>query len=89
MTKSTPLSYNNKVWPILEYFSCRSEEKDVLLNKLKYNGMTVMAIGQMKDYVTNGSFIKGQLIRLNELNDDSHIANAIYEEVNKGFYEGE
>lgn len=89
MTKSTPLSYNNKVWPILEYFSCTDTEKEVLRNKLKYDGMTIMAIGQIKDYVDNGSFVKGKMIRFNDLGDDSHIANAIYEEVQKGFYEGE
>lgn len=89
MTKSTPLSYNNKVWPILEYFSCTDTEKEVLKNKIKYNGMTVMAIGEINDYVTNGSYVKGKMIRFNELSDDSHIANAIYEEVDKGFYEGD
>jgi hypothetical protein len=88
MTKSTPLSFNNKVWPILEYFSCRPEEKEVLENKIRYNGMTVMAIGALKDYTINGGFLQGKMIRLNDLNDDSHIANAIYEEVAKGFYEG-
>ena len=89
MTKSTPLSYNNKVWPILEYFSCTDREKEVLRNKIKYNGMTIMAIGTLVDYSAAGSYLKGQMIRLNDLNDDSHVANAIYEEVNKGFYEGE
>ena len=89
MTKSTPLSYNNKVWPILEYFSCTETEKEVLANKIKYDGMTVMAIGTLTDYINTGTYMKGKMIRLNELNDDSHIANAIYEEVAKGFYEGE
>ena len=51
--------------------------------------MTVMAIGKLSDYATTGGYLKGQMIRLSDLNDDSHIANAIYEEVSKGFYEGE
>lgn len=89
MTKSTPLSYNNKVWPILEYFSCTETEKEVLKNKMKYDGMTIMAIGQLKDYITDSCRLKGKMIRLENLGDDSHIANAIYEEVDKGFYEGE
>lgn len=86
MTKSTPLSYNNKVWPILEYFSCTDREKEVLKTKIKYDGMRVMAIGTLTDYMNPGSFLKGKMIRLENLNDDSHIANAIYEEVEKGFY---
>ena len=89
MTKSTPLAYNNKVWPILEYFSCTEEEKTVLRNKLRYDGMTIMAVGQLQEYATAGGRLKGKIIRLPELNDDSHISNAIYEEVAKGFYEGE
>ena len=89
MTKSTPLSYNNKVWPILEKFSCTDTEKEVLANKIKYDGMTIMAIGTLNDYVSIGGYLKGKMIRLQNLNDDSHIANAIYEEVEKGFYEGE
>ena len=51
--------------------------------------MTVMAIGKIKDYISEGSFVQGKMIRLNNLGDDSHIAQAIYEEVEKGFYEGE
>lgn len=89
MTKSTPLSYNNKVWPILEKFSCTDTEKEVLANKIKYDGMTIMAIGTLNDYSSIGGYLKGKMIRLQNLNDDSHIANAIYEEVDKGFYEGE
>lgn len=89
VTKSSPLSYNNKIWPILEYFTCTDEEKEALRNRIKYTGMTVMAIGTLKDYSAQGAYVKGQMIRINNLNDDSHIAQAIYEEVNKGFYEGE
>lgn len=89
ITKSTPLTYNNKVWPVLEHYTCTEEEKDVLRNKIKYDGMTVMAIGTLRSYLSEGTRLKGKLIRLNNLNDDSHIANAIYEEVDKGFYEGE
>ena len=89
MTKSTPLSYNNKIWPILEHFSCTDREKEILKNKLRYDGMTVMAIGTLNDYSNVGGYLKGKMIRLENLNDDSHIANAIYEEVEKGFYEGE
>lgn len=89
LTKSTPLSFNNKVWPILELFSCTDKEKEVLRNKIKYDGMTIMAVGTLVDYAVSGGYLKGKMIRLLDLNDDSHVAQAIYEEVNKGFYEGE
>lgn len=89
MTKSTPLSYNNKIWPILELFSCTKEEKDVLRKKLRFNGMTIMVVDNLIKYRTASGFLKGKMIRIEGLKDDSHIAQAIYEEVDKGFYEGE
>lgn len=48
-----------------------------------------MAIGTLNDYSSEKGFLKGKLIRLNDIEDDSHITQAIYEEVEKGFYEGE
>ncbi len=86
MSKSSPLSYNNKIWPILENFSCTDEEKEVLRNKLRYDGMTIMAIRTLADYFTAGGFIKGKLIRLPNIREDFHIAEALYQEVDKGFY---
>ena len=89
MTKSSPLSFNNKIWPILEQYSCTDTEKEVLKNKLKYDGMTIMAIGTLTDYSATGGYLKGKIIRLPNLRDDFHIADAIYQEVDKGFYTGE
>ena len=89
MTKSSPLSFNNKIWPLLEEFSCTDAEKEVLRDKLKYDGMTIMAIGKLQDYAVDGGYLKGKLIRLEGLKDDSHVADAIYQEVDKGFYKGE
>lgn len=90
ITKSTPLTYNNKIWPVLEFYSCTDKEKEVLRSKLKYDGMTVMAIGSLNEYsytdYADKTYIKGKLIRLDSLNDDFHIADAVYQEVNKGFF---
>ena len=89
VTKGSPLTYNNKVWPILELYSCTDEEKEVLAKKIKYDGMTIMAVGTLRGYSNPGAHLKGKMIRLENLDDDSHIAQAIYEEVDKGFYQGE
>ena len=89
ITKSTPLTYNNKVWPILEHYSCTDKEKEVLEQKIKYDGMTIMAIDTLRAYALDGCKLKGKLIRLENLKDDSHVADAIYQEVDKGFYKGE
>lgn len=86
ITKSTPLTYNNKVWPILEYYTCTNKEKELLEQKIKYDGMTIMAIDTLRAYASNDGKLKGKLIRLEGLKDDSHVADAIYQEVDKGFY---
>lgn len=90
ISKSSPLTYNNKVWPILEVFSCTPEEKEIVRNRIIFDGMNIGAIGTLSQYDTSDEidkvFVKGRLIRLEDIKDDFHIADAIYEEVNKGFY---
>ena len=90
ITKSSPLTYNNKVWPILEEFSCTDAEKEVIRNRIIYDGMNVMAIGKLADYDNSNEldkvFVKGQLIRLEDIKDDFHVADEVYKEVQKGFY---
>ena len=48
--------------------------------------MTIMAIDTLNAYASNGGKLKGKMIRLETLKDDSHVADAIYQEVDKGFY---
>lgn len=90
ISKSDPLTYNNKIWPILEEFSCTDIEKQLLRSKIEYNGMNIMAIGTIDTYCHSNDldkvFVKGQLIRLEDIVDDFHVADAIYQEVNKGIY---
>jgi hypothetical protein len=90
ITKSSPLTYNNKIWPILEEFGCTEQEKQVIENKIRYNSMNIMAIGTLNEYMTSSEidkvYVKGQLIRLETINDDFHVVDAIYQEVNKGFF---
>ena len=86
------LTNNNKIWPIIEVYNATSTEVELLKKKIEYNGMTIMAVGNIKDFYTttdfDNVFIKGQIIRIdsNELKDDFHIADAIYQEINKGVY---
>lgn len=86
LTKTTAFTYNNKIFPILEYYTCTEEEKQALRDKIKYNGMTIMRIGKIEDYLqVEQSYIKGQLIRL-QVDEDNHLLEAIRQEVNKGVY---
>ena len=86
LTKTSALTYNTRVWPFIEYYTCTDAERSALADKMKYNGMTIMKIGKLTDYTLGeDKFYKGQLIRLN-INIDSHMAYEIYNELNKGVY---
>lgn len=85
LNRVSSFNINNKIFPILEYYSCTDIEKQALRNKIKYNGMTVMTIGTIATYITNEeSYIKARIIRLPGL--DNHTSNEIAAEFNKGFY---
>ena len=89
---SDVLINNYKIWPFIERYEATSAERSALVEKIKYNGMTIMIVGHIEDYCSSDDFdnvfIKGQLIKLesDDINDDFHIADAIYQEINKGVY---
>lgn len=87
ITRCTALTYNNKLFPFIEKYSCTDEEKEAFINKLNYDGMTVNVIGQIQNYTDReGRMVKGQIIRLPDLKDDNHMAKEIYDEILKGVY---
>ena len=89
MTKIDAFNNNNKVFPIIEEYSCTDEEKEIFLKKIKYEGMTINALGKLIDYlnsVEEETFVKGQMVRFENLNEDTNFANDIYEEIAKGVY---
>lgn len=79
---------NNKIFPIVEKYSCTDKEKEIFREKLKYEGMTINAMGKIVDYLnlSGDTFIKGQIIRLENFDMDAHMANYIAGEVAQGFY---
>lgn len=78
----------SKYFPMLEYYTCTTVEKDALRDKIKYNGMTVGTIGTIQDFQqsTQKTYIKGKLIRLENSNEEYHYVNAIANELNKGVF---
>lgn len=86
LSKTTAYTKNNKYFPFLEFYTCTEEEKNALKNKLKYNGMTVMRIGTINEFLqAEQSYIKGRLIRL-EGDYDNHYVNELSQELYKGVY---
>ena len=90
ISKVSSYTVNNRIFPFIEYYTCTDTEKEALRNKIKYNGMTVMVVDKLKNYInynTPGeSYIKGKIIRLKNIIDDFHIANDIAGEINKGVF---
>lgn len=99
IAKSTAYNIINKIFPIIEFYDCTEEERLIVAKKIAWNGMTVMAIGKVADYINNSwtckindntfvndkGYIKGQLIRI-DIADDYHAVAQIADELNKGVY---
>lgn len=86
LTKVSAFTINSKIWPFLEYYTCTDEEKKALREKIKYDGMTVMRIEPLGNYLGNEGYLKATLIRNTEITDDHHILVDINNELNKGVY---
>ena len=86
ISKVSPYNPNNKIFPILEYYTCTETEKQALKNKIKYNGMTVGRIGTINEFLQpDYSYIKGKLIRLETIEDTNYL-NEIASEIYKGVF---
>lgn len=87
LSKVGSLNGNNKLWPFIEYYTCTNEEKAALKSKLKYNGMTVMRIGTIREFITETeTYIKGKLIRNTDIGTDYNYLKTIAAELNQGLF---
>ena len=98
LSKISALNDNNKIFPVLEYYTATDIEKEALVNKVAYNGMTNMTIGRIEQVLTtpwtyeinnniikSQNYIKAKPIHL-LLGEDFHMADTIAKEMNLGFY---
>ena len=95
LSRTTAFSYDNKYFPFLEFYTCTDEEKLAVAKKIAWNGMSVGIIDKIENLVNNTwsygeihdkGYIKAQLIRIEGIDDDAHLVNAISEELLKGVY---
>lgn len=87
LTRVSAFTENNKIFPFIEFYDATDEEKEALRNKIKYNGMTIMRIGKIADFITTTHrYVQGQLIRLEGINEDSHVIAEIANEIKEGAY---
>lgn len=87
INKVTPFTYNHKVFPFIEYYTCTDTEKALFKDYLKYNGMSVNAIGTIEEYLsTDKAYISGILLRVEDLGLSTQEISEIYNELNQGVY---
>lgn len=88
ITQSSSISYNFKFFPVLEKYTCTDPERELVKKKLRWNGMTVGLIATVREYISaeEERYVQGEIIRLENTNEDSHIVNSLYQELNKGLF---
>ena len=88
ITKTSALTYNNKLFPFVEIYECSDQEKEAYYEKIKYNGMTVSKIDTIKPYKSfdNSNYFRAKLIRLLDVSEDNHYVETINEELMKGVF---
>lgn len=89
LTKISAYNIDNNYFPVLEYYTCTKEELDIVTKKIEYQSYKLMKTCNIGDLTVSGeglTFVKGQIIRLEGVTDDDHLANEIYNEFYKGVY---
>lgn len=89
LNKVTPLTYNNKIFPFIEYYTCTDEEKQILRNKIEYTSMTLDTIDTLNNLKTNYPgihFYQGTPIRLEGTELTADELYEIFNELMKGVY---
>ena len=86
ISKVTAFNINSKYFPFLKVYTTTPEEEQAVIDKLKYDGMTVGRIGVIDDYIREDeTFIQANIIRI-DIEDDYNVAEAINEELSRGVY---
>ena len=86
LTRGAIYNINNKYFPYIEYYTCTDKEREALMNKIKYNGMTIGVIGKVGDYIDysdDWTYIQAKVIDI-DIEDDAHMANTINMELQGG-----
>lgn len=97
LTKVGALNANNKLWPFIEIWTCTEEEQRAVAYKIAYNGMNVGVVDQLSNWLYNDwsatidgvsvsscRFVQAKLITFPGLNDESHFARTLANEMNIG-----
>lgn len=87
INKVTPITYNNKKFPILEYYTATDREKDLFLSYLEYRSMRVDKIDYILNYLqSEKTFIKATPLRIEGVDLSAVEMLEIFNELKKGVY---
>lgn len=87
LAKTSAISPDNKYVPFVEYYACTEQEVQALEDKLTYNGYTIMRIENIQNYLqSTRTYIKGRVIRIDNIADDYHMLKAVADEIYKGVF---
>jgi hypothetical protein len=83
------LNPNNKVFPILSYYTCSDIEREAFLQKMKWNGMTIGVLtDHIADYINpiKKTYFKGNLVYIDTETTDigAHEMSELANELAKG-----
>lgn len=88
VSKINAYNPNNKVWPLLEIYETTSKEEEALRNLIAYRSMSVNAVQNLDQYINLSSphWLQAEIIKIEGLNNDSHIASDIFQELSRGVF---
>lgn len=88
LVKTSSININNTTWPVIEYFTCTDKEKQVFREKLEYNGMTVMRMGTLSEFMndTGRQYFQGQLIQCDNFHGDANMFAELQNAIAQGFH---
>ena len=94
LARTTAFNATNKIFPILEYFTCTDEEKNAIAKSIAENSMRAGFVTTIAEIARNRwsygdledrGYISGKLIRAS-LNEDPHYLISLNSELLTGFY---
>ena len=90
ITKTSALTYNNKLFPFVEIYECSEVEKEAYYNKIYWNGMTVGIIDRLPNYESGNwaNYFRGKLIALHGEEGSNAVENRIIEAINVELMKG-
>ena len=88
ISKVSSFNNNNKIFPFIEKYEATENEVNALINKITYTSMELGVVDTISNYLVSGSkfFLAGEILRLDDIVEDSHTADIIYSEIKRGVY---